>query len=463
MGQKTLFSRRLRATTALFAGVALSTLALIAAPIAGASAATLPCGSPGVTALIAAINGANIGGGGSINLAPGCTYSLTEGYMGTEDGLPAVTSHINVNGNGATIAGNDTDFRIFEVDGPGGNLSLQNVTITGGNASGETGWGGGIINDGGVLRLDHSVVSGNSAGVAGAVFPDLDTGIGGGIASGTFFNGMPATTNVNNSQVDDNTTLGFGAGGGIANGDYITPAANSSLTVNDSQVDGNMAPQSGGGGIQNGLSNATLNHSQVNGNTSLNGGGIASGNTMGGAPPGVANLTINNSQVNGNRSTATLMKGSPPFGAGGIANGSFAQINNAEIDGNSANLVGGGILNHGTMTINNAQVNDNMALSTANVMGFPVGSGAGIVNLNTGDPNSGVLELNSCQVNSNSAAGDGGGILNGVPTSIGSLPPSILSLNHCQVDDNTAAHHGGIYNANGTVTLNNTSLSGNSP
>ena len=75
-----------------------------------------------------------------------------------------------MNGNGATIDGTGA-VRVFEVDGPGGNLSLNNVTITGGSADN----GGGIENVGGTVTLNFSTVTRNTA-----------TDAGGGIASATF-------------------------------------------------------------------------------------------------------------------------------------------------------------------------------------------------------------------------------------------------------------------------------------
>ena len=41
-------------------------------------------------ALVAAINAANTAGGGTINLAPRCHYSLTSSPDNSENGLPAV-------------------------------------------------------------------------------------------------------------------------------------------------------------------------------------------------------------------------------------------------------------------------------------------------------------------------------------------------------------------------------------
>ena len=69
------------------------------------------------SALITAISTANNSGGGTINLAPGCTYQLTQANnsdpMTGANGLPVISSRITVNGLGTTIAGNDSNFRIF--------------------------------------------------------------------------------------------------------------------------------------------------------------------------------------------------------------------------------------------------------------------------------------------------------------------------------------------------------------
>src|SRR5215831_1927491 len=198
-------------------GSSVGLAALMVAPTA-ASAATVPCTQG---ALVAAVNAANNAGGGVINLASGCDYALTSADNG-ENGLPAVTTQIGVNGNGATIDGTGA-VRVFEVDGPGGTLSAQNVTITGGSAD----IGGGIENVGGAVTLNHTQVTGNTA-----------TQAGGGIASATFDPSTVAKLTLNNSTVNGNTQADAG------------------------DVDG-----LGGGGIVNLLGTATLNGSEVNGNT----------------------------------------------------------------------------------------------------------------------------------------------------------------------------------------------------
>ena len=473
---------RLTSLLKMAMGTGAALLVFTVAPATTASAAPptfVPCSS-GAAGLIAAINAANGSGGGTISLAWGCTYVLPTTPNNGENGLPVVTSSINVYGNNATITGSNA-VRIFEVDGPGGNLSLQNVTLTGGTASD---FGGAIFNSSGTVTLNQSVVTGNSAGKAG-----------GGIASGTLgsntasltLNGSVVTNNSGGVgggivNLQGNATLNFSrvannfaggpAGGGIASGDYnmgpFSPGPTSQLTLNFSQVNNNTAPNAGGGGIQNLAGDVTLNVSQVNGNTSLNGGGISSGNgnggAPGGAPPGTSSLTVFFSQVNGNTSTAPVPMGpmaGPPIAAGGIANGGTAVLFASEVDNNTATTTSGaGIVNHGTMTINFSAVNHNTAAGTGGTA-----SGGGIVNASVGpgtNPPSGFLTINFSQVNGNSAGGFGGGILNGLPSLAAT---GTLTMSHSQVIGNSATlGGGGIYSVTGgVVSLTSTFVIGNHP
>jgi hypothetical protein len=466
--------------TCLGSGAAILLAGFLAAgPAQASTAASVPCSS---AALIAAVTAANAAGGGTVNLAPRCRYALTAA-VSDGDGLPPVTTRIAVNGNGATIDGTGA-VRVFEVDGPGGNLTLTNVTITGGSADN----GGGIENAGGTVTLNFSTVTRNTAtdaggGIASATFdpssvakltlnfsrvtdnsqtagPASPNSVGGGgIVS------ILGTTTLNVSQVSGNTAMGF-VGGGIASGDYISFSGTSSfLTLNNSRVNGNTAPNAGGGGIQNLLGTVTVNNSQVNGNTSLNGGGISSGNGNGGIPPGTSHLILNRSQVNGNTATAPvpqpgLMSG-PPIAAGGIANGGVAVLNSTQVTNNTASHTsGGGIVNHGTMTLANSQVTGNTAAGSG-----IVASGGGIISAQ-GMPGSAptTLTLINSRVTFNRAGGDGGGIANGVPLP-GPMPlvGGTLKLVNSLVIGNTAAVGGGLFNNLGTVTLVNALIIANHP
>src|SRR6185369_17304170 len=50
-------------------------------------------------ALVAAIDAANTGGGGTLNLAHGCDYQLTMSPDSSANGLPAITTPITIRGN----------------------------------------------------------------------------------------------------------------------------------------------------------------------------------------------------------------------------------------------------------------------------------------------------------------------------------------------------------------------------
>jgi CHRD domain-containing protein len=331
-----------------------------------AGAGNVPC-SGGGGALVAAVNAANGSGGGVINLASGCTYSLTAANNAAPglgaNGLPVITSAITINGGaGATIAGNDTSFRIIAISGSaGGSLTLNGVTVTGGVASGQgpAGFGGGVFNFAGTLRLNRSAVTDNTA-----------SGAGGGIASGTMGPGPGAT-----------------------------------LTLNDSEVSGNTVPSTGmgGGGILNIAGTLTINNSTIDHNTASGGGGIASGNGNGGGPGSF--ITINNSTISDNSAT-----GGEETGGGGISNGGTLQMNNTQLTGNDADGgVGGGLLNHATASLNNVAATGNSA-----------GLGAGIANVDLqGIP--GVtsplpaLTINNGSITGNTAAVAGGGLANLAP------------------------------------------------
>ena len=79
--------------------------------------------------------------------------------------LPSLTSQITIEGNGYTISG-DRRFRIFDVDG--GRLTVNHLTLTEGDASGN--FGGAIrLQNGGQAIANDSTFIGNSAESGGAI------------------------------------------------------------------------------------------------------------------------------------------------------------------------------------------------------------------------------------------------------------------------------------------------------
>jgi hypothetical protein len=402
---------------ALGSGAAILLGGLLAAAPAQASAGkTVPCKTQ---ALIAAINTANSSGGATINLAPRCAYHLTAASspnaMLGDTGLPAVTSRITLNGFRTTIAGNNSTFRILLVTGSG-KLTLNGLTITGGNTPGP---GGGIFNLEGTLVLNHSRVTGNAS--AGGMMSS-----GGGIASGTLGTGPVGTAVLNFSQVDHNTTTNSAAG--ILN-------HGGTLILNASKVDDNTA--------------------------AVGGGGIASG-PGGQGGPGSSILVVKFSQVNGNTAN-----GGPMAGAGGIANGGTATITASQVEGNTApGAAGGGILNHGVMTINGSRVTGNTAPADS---AGDQGMGGGIANINLGPVapgavNGGILTIRFSQISGNTASGQGGGIVEATITSSGPAPGGPLTIKFSQVTRNKAAQGGGIFAVPGSpVTLKFTVVAKNIP
>ncbi len=121
----------------------------------------------------------NTGGANTIVLQAYQTYKLTQidNYWYGPDGLPAISSNITIEGNGATIARvGDTKFRLFYVSNQQygglktGSLTLQGLTLESGYAQGGKsyygggglGAGGAIFNQG-TLVLDSVLLVGNIA------------------------------------------------------------------------------------------------------------------------------------------------------------------------------------------------------------------------------------------------------------------------------------------------------------
>lgn len=151
-------------------------------------------------ALADAVNAANLAGGGSLSLAPFCTYTLTRahsaGGAGGPAGLPNITTPISMTGFGTEItrAPGVAAFRIFEVDGPSrdpaahGQLALTAVTVSGGDA----GWGvgGGIANLGGMVTITFGGVRNSRASYGGGIYSDTSLTL-----TASTVNGNTATVN----------------------------------------------------------------------------------------------------------------------------------------------------------------------------------------------------------------------------------------------------------------------------
>lgn len=201
-------------------------------------------------------------------------FSVTGTILLTSDHLLIVDAStagkLTINGPGAdqlTISGDrqsSTAYRVFYVD-VGGNVEINGLTISNGNAGGACGGG---IYIGGLLTLNNSTVSNNSADG------------GGGICVGYTAVGLK----LNNSTVSHNSGLGGFSGGGILALSGISTITNSTISNNSSFA---------GGGIRN-FGNSTLNvfNSTITENLATLGGSFGGGGIETGGAVNIANTIV---------------------------------------------------------------------------------------------------------------------------------------------------------------------------
>ena len=214
------------------------------------------------------------------------TISLTGVLPAIADATTAGT--LTLTGPGANtlnISGNNGNFSIFSV-ATGGFFFISGVTVSGANTSGS----GGAFNNSGVLTISTSTISGNSATSGGGIFNQgvaltiSDSTISGNSASsfgGGINNFNGGTTSVSNSTISNNSATS--GGGGIIN-------TNSTLTVSNATLFGNTTPGIGGG-ILNFTGTAVLTVL----NSTLSGNSAGSSNLAGNNGGGIRNYaTINN-------------------------------------------------------------------------------------------------------------------------------------------------------------------------
>src|SRR5690606_32437553 len=83
-------------------------------------------------------------------------------------GPESMSGTLTINGNGATISGNDERRILYTF--MGANLTLNNLTITAGNAGVYN--GGGIYSPGSTLTLTDVIISGSAADHGGGIYLD---------------------------------------------------------------------------------------------------------------------------------------------------------------------------------------------------------------------------------------------------------------------------------------------------
>jgi FG-GAP-like repeat len=208
------------------------------------------------------------------NVTFNAVYGMTYAQFGSPVGLPPIASRITIEGNGATIhrQGGAPVFGLMAVRGnvflgvgvpprPGGDLTLQNVTLSGGSSF------GGLLNNG-TVSIKNSIISGNAGGGVSNSYGILtieNSTISHNTSRGVTNSG---TLTIKNSTIAGNTT-NFG-GGGVSNYGGTVAIANSTISNNIASVGGGVSNPLGyyGGG------SLTITNSTISGNRADRGGGV---------------------------------------------------------------------------------------------------------------------------------------------------------------------------------------------
>ncbi|CAL9587546.1 hypothetical protein [Streptomyces sp. enrichment culture] len=312
--------------------------------------------------------------GGTVLLAPGCTYTITT-PAGGGTGLPVVTRPITVTGIGSVVqrAATAPDFRLFEVAGERGNLALTSVTVRGGRAPDV---GGGIwVHDGGRLAVTEGGVEGNSAPqTGGGIENDGGTVVlsatelsgnsaqhGGGLNMRGRTDADAGGTAVLDSLTEVTGNTATGDGGGIRSKGTLSLLGLTTVEDNRAGANGGGIDVRAGAGVT-----ATLEYSSVEDNTA----GTTGTGGLGGGIRNAARLTLDHGFVEDNEAIG-------PDGQGaGIANvapllpaPATATLRESGVTGNEATTAPGGIYNTGVVALVSSHVEDN---EPANCAGSPV-------------------------------------------------------------------------------------------
>jgi Zn-dependent metalloprotease len=204
------------------------------------------------------------------------------------------------------------------------NATLERFAVQNGYAS--IGGGSGILlNSGGTLTLNNSIVSGNSvSGIYNYGTLTLNNSSVSENKGGGIFNSGGLLT-LNNSTISGNTSGGTGGGGIFSGG---------TLNLNNSTVSGNIASFGSGGGIYRSGGTVTLRNSLIAGNSAVGGGpdcigsinsagynliGSTSGCTFAASTGDLTNVSPNIGSLIGLPGYYPLLAGSPAINAGNPA------------------------------------------------------------------------------------------------------------------------------------------------
>ena len=366
-------------------------------------------------------------GADTITLASS-TYNIGDSvgaYLFGNNGTPAVTSVITIEGSGATINRSAGSLRLLLVTS-GGNLTLNDLSLTNGAMDSDRG-GGAVHNNLSTLTLNDVTLSGNSGNNSsfggGAISAEGGTTT---VNSSTFSNnqggggGAIAVNNGGVLNVTDSTFTGNTAAnntGGAIRGTYT---GSNAITITGSTLNGNSA--NSGGAIGLGAGTLIVTNSTISGNTAQsNGGGIDAGNTT---------VTLNNVTITGN--TAGAGGGG---GGGGIYSNTTINFNRSIVSGNSGPNYDAGyeVAGNGTENANNYNVFGRDGINNARAFAYSFTPGANDVNATDDGTNTPIASiLNATLAN------------NGGPTKTHALVAGSPAVDRAPSADCTAAPISGV-------------------
>lgn len=284
--------------------------------------------------------------------------------------MPDITSIITIQaGTANTIAGDKSNFRLFYIASPIGNLTLQNLTITRGKIIGGEAFGGAIVVKGSlslssVTFTDNQLENPSGGGRGSAIYNEGDipyiagsyfgnnTTLGGSTSSGEPSYG-PLVNQLTIGTISDTTfdsnfvygadgsDAGDAIGGGIVNG----PVANINIitrtTFSNNYLEGGSgsgyAGSAGGGGIYSGGTIGSITNSTFSGNQLRSGTGTTSGSVSGGA------LVVGNLTVTEFTNNTIAFNSSITYVSGGVMRGGgllvYSQIGNLRSNLMSNNIM----------------------------------------------------------------------------------------------------------------------------
>ena len=309
-------------------------------------------------------------GADTITFAPNIFTGGDNSVIRLAQGELVVTDSLSIDGSsGGGVVFNGSNSRIVNFTGSSGDLTLTDLTITGGRATS----GGGIrFTSNGTLTLNNSTVSGNSAsgGSGGGIY--ISTGnvslvsstVSGNSTSGGFGGGIHSrqgdvslvSSTVSGNSISGNNVFGNGFGGGIS-------TSSGDVSLVSSTVSGNSTSGAFGGGISIITGNVSLVSSTVSGNS-------ASGESSdgGGVFINAGDVSLVSSTVSGNSSSND--------GGGIHSRQGDVSLVGSTVTGNSASGTGGGIFvfdfsSNASLTISNSIVAGNFQNATPGNSGTP--------------------------------------------------------------------------------------------